>query len=275
MGEILPESEGMREIPVESITVSKENARGTLHDFSGLDELARSIKEIGLQQPVVVFPIPGQKDKYELIVGQRRFLACKNILHKKTISAILLKKPMNNVDALAYSFIENIHRQELDYDQKIAVTMKLLKELGDVEAVAEKLRVSETTIKNYLGYAAVPEPIKELVEGRRLSKQTAIRISKTNPSSDRAIAIAKKVVEEPRRKDRNAIIQTAIDNPNYSPEKVFSEAPKAKFKKLTLDLTSAAAEALEKASKKYEMEPEELVTQVLIGYLKNEGFYPK
>jgi ParB family chromosome partitioning protein len=270
--ESLTENSSIHEIPLENIIVSKDNAR-TLDLFNGLDELAESIKEIGLQQPVVVFPISGSEGKFELIIGQRRFLAYKNILKMKTIPAIILKKPMNNVDALAYSFSENIHRQDLDYKDKIVVAIKLLKELGDVQSVAKKLHVSETTIRNYLGYAAVPEEIKKLVEEKKISKSTATRISKTNTDPDRAIAIAKQVIEAPRREDRNAIIQTSIDYPTYEPEKISLEAKKVKFKHITLDLTDTAANALERASKKYDLEPSELATQVLIEYLKNEGFY--
>jgi ParB/RepB/Spo0J family partition protein len=269
----LAEDTRIIEIPLEDIIVSKDNAR-TLEIFSGLDDLAKSIKEIGLQQPIIVFPIKGKEGKYELIIGQRRFLAYKNFLkEKKTIPAIVLKKPMNNVDALAYSFSENIHRQELDIKDKILVAMKLLKELGDIKSVANKLNVHENTIRNYLGWAAVPEEIKSLVESKKISKQTAIRISKTNENSVRAIAIANQVIEAPRREDRNAIIQTSIDYPTYEPERIAVEAKKRKFKSFKIDLTDVAADALERASNKYDLEPSELVTQVLIEYLKNEGFY--
>ena len=82
---------------------------GTIDTYIDLDKLAQSIDEIGVQQPVVVFPVLNQEGKFELIIGQRRFLACKQ-LKMKTIPAIVLKKAMNPVDAISYSFIENIHR---------------------------------------------------------------------------------------------------------------------------------------------------------------------
>ena len=261
-----------QKILIERIYVSKENARA-LDVYSGLDELAESIKSFGLQQPVVVFPSLGRVGDYELIIGQRRFLAYKNILKENTIPALVLKKSMNNVDALAYSFSENIHRQDLEYSDKIAVTTRLLKELGTIAAVAKKLNVTETTIRNYLGWAAVPEPIKELVEKRQISKVTAIRISKASDNENRAITIAQKIVEIPRREDRDAIIDTSIENPKLEPDKVFIEATKRKYKNFTLNLTNSAAEALQKASKKYDLEPEELATQILLEYLKNEGFF--
>lgn len=260
------------DVPLDDIVVSKNNAR-TLDRFIGLEELANSIREIGLQQPVVLLPIKGKEGKYELIIGQRRFLAYRNHLKdKKTIPAVILKKPMNDIDALAYSFSENIHRHDLDYKDKVAVAMKLFNVFGDVKAVADKLNVHENTVRNYLGWAAAPEELKTLVEKKKLSKQVAMRIAKTNSDPKRAVAIANQVIEAPRREDRTAIIQTSIANPTFTPDKVASEAKKAKFKKVILDLTDAVASALEKASTKYDLEPNELATLVLTEYLENEGF---
>ena len=112
-----------------------------------------------------------------------------------------------------------------------------------------------------------------MVEEGKLSRPTAVRISSTNPDEKRAIAIARKVEETPRRETRNRIIQSAIENPNLDAEKVVSEATKLKFRTITLDLTNAAAEALQRASEKYERKTEEIATEVLLTYLKTEGFY--
>lgn len=263
---------GSKSIPIDKIKVSKNNVRKTLEDFIALDELARSIKEIGLLQPVVVFYNEAQ-DTYELIIGQRRFQACKNI-GLKTIPAIITK-PMNNIDAIALSLAENVHRQDLDWKDKVEAAVTLLNELGTVQAVADKLNISDTAVRNYLGYTAVPEPIKKMVEDGKLSRPTAVRIAKANPNAEKAIAIAEKIKEIPQRKLRKQIIQTNIAYPEYSAEEVIKQAPDIKFKRITLDLTNAAAEALKKASTKYDMEPEEIASQALLDYLTNEGFYGK
>lgn len=257
-------------IPLDKIVVSKKNAR-TRGLFIGLDELAQSIKDIGLQQPVVVFPSADQKGKFELIVGQRRFLACRKAGLEK-IPAII-KEPMTKVEALSYSFIENIHRLDLDYNDKVDAALFLFKELDSVPAIAKKLGVSDTTVREYLGWAAVPEPIKDMVEKRELSRDTAKRIAKVNPDPKKATAIAAKVKEAPRREVRNAIIQTNIENPTYTPEEVFAAAPKQKFKHLTIDLTKKAADALQKAAAKYKMPPREIATLAIVDYLRTEGFY--
>lgn len=257
-------------IPLDKIVVSKKNVR-TLDLFSGIDELAQSIKDIGLQQPVVVFPSADKKGKFELIVGQRRFLACRKAGLKKIPS--IVKEPMSKVEALSYSFIENIHRLDLDYKDKVEAALFLLTELGSIPAIAKKLGVSDTSVRNYLGWAAVPEPIKEMVEKGKLSRPTAKRIARANPDPIKATAIAEKVKEARRREVRNAIIQTNIENPTYTPEQVVAEAPKIKYKHLTIDLTNKAADALQQAAEKYDMTPNEVATQAIIDYLRTEGFY--
>jgi ParB-like chromosome segregation protein Spo0J len=180
---------------------------------------------------------------------------------------------MDNVDAIAYSFIENVHRQDLDWKDKVEAALTLLNELGSVQAVAKKLSVSESSVRNYLGYSAVPEPLKEMVEKGQISRPIATRIAKSNPNADKALAIAQLVKEAPRRKVRSAIIQTNLENPTYTPEQVAAEAPKIKFKHITIDLTNKAADALKKASEKYDLEPRMIATQALIDYLIAEGFY--
>lgn len=271
MGATLTENGELQHILLKNIVLSKRNVRKTLDSFKGIDELAQSIKEIGLLQPVVVFPIVGQKGKFELIVGQRRFLACKKAGLKKILA--IVRKPMSDLDALSYSFAENVHREDLDWKDKVEAALILLKDLGSVHAIAKKIGVSETAVRNYLGWAAVPEPIKEMVEKGKLSKQTAKRIAKVNPDPKKATAIAEKVQEAHRREVRNAIIQTNIENPNYTPEQVVAAAPTIKFKHITIDLSNKAADALQKAAEKYDMTPNEIATQTLIDYLRTEGFY--
>jgi ParB family chromosome partitioning protein len=261
-----------KSIPIDKIVLSKNNVRKTLDDFLAIDELAKSIKENGLLQPVVVFHDEGQ-ETYELIIGQRRYQACKSI-GLKTIPAII-RKPMNSIDAIALSFIENIHRKELGYKDKTEVALALLNELGTIQSVADKLNVSDTAVRNYLGYNAVPDPIKKMVEEGKLSRIVAVRIAKNNPVTEKAVAIAEKIKEIPQRKLRKQILQTNTAYPDYSVEQVVKEAPDIKFKRVTIDLTSAAAEALKMASVKYEMEPEEIALNALLDYLTNEGFYGK
>jgi len=98
-------------LPLDKIDISLSNVRKANANIEeGIGELASSIKEIGIQQPVVVFQ---KGDRYELIIGQRRYLACEE-LGLREIPA-LITSVKNETAATIKSFSENIHRLDLEY----------------------------------------------------------------------------------------------------------------------------------------------------------------
>ena len=101
---------------MDRIDVSMTNVRKTNLE-KGLSELAKSIREIGVQQPVVVFK--KGDGRYDLIIGQRRYLACKHI--GETEIPALITHVKDRTDAMVKSFSENIHRLDLDYRDTVVV----------------------------------------------------------------------------------------------------------------------------------------------------------
>ena len=253
-------------IPLDKIEVSELNARRTKRD-EGLGELANSIKAIGVQQPLVVFP---EDDRFKLVIGQRRYLACKQI-GEKEIPALIVEKKDETAITLA-SFSENIHRTELDYRDKMQVARELLSKLGSVVKVAEQLGVSTATVNNYLGYSAVPEEIKGMVSEGRISASTATRIAQSILDEKQAINIAKKVIEKPRAEDRIHFIEVAKENPRKEIgelEKIYAET---RFQQITLDLTPRIAQALEQASRDYQSTTQAVATWAIEEWLQTKGF---
>src|ERR1039458_6993388 len=107
-------------IPLKDIKISEDNVR--LSDpTKDLEELAASIEKHGLLQPVVLLGKFGQPP-YELISGQRRFLAHQKILKWPEIRAVFAGK-LSKTDAVVRSLVENLQRRDLDYaDTARAVT---------------------------------------------------------------------------------------------------------------------------------------------------------
>jgi len=253
-------------LPLDKIDVSASNVRRTKRE-EGIDELARSIKEIGLQQPVVVFP---KGDRYELVIGQRRYLAFKRLARRR-IPAVITEV-RNKTEAAIASFSENIHRLDLDYRDKMEVAIALLKELGSVAKVADRLGVSSQTVRNYLGYAGVPEPIKQMVAEGKLGATTATRIARNIADEEKAIKIAERIREIPRREERTKIIDIARKNPEKTTEEVIKIAEREKISQITINLTSRVAQALERACRDYQHDREDIAIWALEEWLEKRGF---
>ena len=257
-------------LPLEQIAISKYNVRHTNIE-EGLEELAESIRLIGVKQPVVVLETEA-KDKYDLIIGQRRYLASK-IAGEETIPALIVSE-QSGQEATIASFAENIHRRDLEYRDKMQVTMELLDALSSVENVAKCLGVTPQTIRNYLGYDAVPEPIKKLVDDGRLAASTALRIVRGIPDKDKAIQIAQSIHEMPTAAERKQFIDVARERPEADVENVAKIAKQQKdlLKPVTINLTLRVREALDEACNRYDSTPEEIASDAVEEWLKTRGF---
>jgi ParB family chromosome partitioning protein len=152
-----------REIPVDQITVSEFNTRkdlGAGTEDSSLDDLAASIKEKGLLNPIMVRPT--SEGRYELIAGQRRLLACKK-LGMTSISA-LVRSQVDDADATAISLIENVHRAEMNPMDKARAFSALRERYGgDITRVSKETGIGVPTVKKYLALLLLPETIQERV----------------------------------------------------------------------------------------------------------------
>jgi ParB/RepB/Spo0J family partition protein len=254
-------------LPINKIDISPDNVRKKKVE-EGLDELAGSIKAIGLQQPVKVTQ---KNSRYELIVGQRRFLACKS-LGWKTIPALVVQ-PQSRLNIILASFSENIYREKLNYRDKMEAAMQLYKELRSVDQVAKHLGVTSHTVKNYMGYAAVPDEMKKMVEEEKLGVSTAMEIVRNVPDEKKAIAIAKKVCEKSRGEEKRAYLDAVRDDPDQDLTEIDKRAQKQKYKKITIHLTEKVADSLAKACDQYDSDPADIAKDALIDWLQDQGFF--
>ena len=152
----------VRNIPLESIRVSRFNTRKDLDDGAvdtDMGSLADSIREKGLLNPVTVRETsPG---KYELVAGQRRFMACRS-LGRDSIPAIVAAG-MSDADAVVVSLIENVQRADMNPMDKARAYDQIMKSRGDHAAVAKETGVSVATIRRYLNMLDLAPALQERV----------------------------------------------------------------------------------------------------------------
>ena len=135
----------VNEINIDEISVNPFQPRSNFNNTS-LQELSVSIKNIGIIQPITVRKI-GNND-YQLISGERRLRACKEIGLKKIPAYV---REANDQDSLEMALVENIHRQDLDAIEIAISYQRLIEEINlTQEELSDKIGKNRTTISNYL-----------------------------------------------------------------------------------------------------------------------------
>ena len=149
----------LREVPIDLIQRGRFQPRRDM-DPAALQELADSIRQQGVMQPVVVRPIA--EGRYELIAGERRWRATQ-MAGLDSIPAIIRDVP--DEAAIAMALIENIQRENLNPIEEAFALQRLQDEFGLTQAqVAEAVGKSRTTITNLLRLIGLSEDVRIMLE---------------------------------------------------------------------------------------------------------------
>ena len=162
----------------------------THFDKQSLEELTNSIKEQGIIQPIVVRPDKLSEGKYEIIAGERRWLASQNAgLHE--IPALILN--VDDIKLLELAIVENVQRQNLNSIEEAKGYQKLIDDFNyNQEKLSKFIGKSRSYIANSLRLLSLPEEVLLMVEQGNLSAGHARSLIGLNNSLD----IAKKIIEK-------------------------------------------------------------------------------
>lgn len=163
-------SAAVREIPLEQIKPARMQPRFDLKERE-LGELARSIREHGVLQPIVVSP---EKDGYEIIVGERRWRAAR-LAGLKTIPAIV--RTVEEQERLSLALVENIQRVDLTPMEEARAYQRLVDEFGmSLKEIAEKVGRAPTTVHNIVRLLKLPLEIQRGLEEGKITPKHARQI---------------------------------------------------------------------------------------------------
>ncbi|WP_460520628.1 ParB/RepB/Spo0J family partition protein [Flindersiella endophytica] len=161
------------DLPVQILMASKHQVR-TREVRKDLDELINNIRVHGQLEPIIVSPTEDD-GKYEIIAGQRRWLAIKE-LGLPTVRAAILGKPVNEDDATALSISENLIRHQVDSRDLIDACTTLFRKYGSAKAVAEEVGLPYNKVRSYVKFERLRPQLKVSVEAGELDVATALKI---------------------------------------------------------------------------------------------------
>ncbi len=145
----------INEIPIEEIEANPYQPR-TKFDENALNELAASIKELGIIQPITLRKVD---DKYQIIAGERRYRASK-IAGLKTVTAYV--RPAEDDGMLEMALVENIQREDLDAIEIALSYQRLIDECNlTQESLSDRVGKKRSTIANYLRLLKLPAKIQK------------------------------------------------------------------------------------------------------------------
>ena len=153
-------------VHIESIQLNPYQPRKIFRE-KPLRELADSIREAGLIQPLVVSQTPGQKTKFELISGERRLRASK-IAGLQQVP--ILVRRVTDREKLVVAIVENVQRSELNCVEEALAYYQLMDEFKlSQEEVAKKIGKERSSVANFLRILKLPRPVVELLQREQLS----------------------------------------------------------------------------------------------------------
>lgn len=187
--EVVERVRGIRKVAIDLIKANPKNPR-RLFKEEDLEELAGSIRQHGMIQPVVVRPAPNGGNGYELIAGERRWRAAQKA-GQHEIPVII--QDVTDREAMEIAIIENVQRQDLNPLEEAMGYDQLIQEFeytqNDLAAVIGK---SRSHVANTLRLLKLPEPVKQyLNDGALTAGHARALIAAPDPA-----ALARRIVEE-------------------------------------------------------------------------------
>ncbi len=179
---------GQRRLPVAFLRANPRNPRKAFTD-ADLDDLTASVREKGVVQPILVRPVEGAVDSYEIVAGERRWRAAQKAgLHDVPV----VVRELSDKEALELAIVENVQRQDLNALEEAVGYQQLIDGYGySQSALAEVIGKSRPHIANTLRLLKLPDEVQAyLRDGKLTAGHARALVTLENPA-----AAARRIVE--------------------------------------------------------------------------------
>lgn len=209
----------VKQIPIAQIGANPDQPRKTFTETE-LSELAASIKEKGVLQPILLRTVTGRPYMYEIVAGERRYRASK-MAGLSEIPALV--KTLNDENAMEIALIENVQRENLNPIEEAAAYQNIMEKCGyELSDVSRLIGKSESYIRNIMRLNTLEDSVKAMVERGELSASAARTIAVAENQEELAhkiineklpvAQVANIVKQGPRATKSRAYVSKTIDD---------------------------------------------------------------
>lgn len=221
-------SKRLVEVNVASIHPNPYQPRATF-DEESIAELAQSIQQVGLLQPLLVRKVD---DGYELVAGERRLRAVTSLGMEKV--ACIVQQDIENESSAMMALIENLQREDLHYLEEAQCYQKLLETYGlTQEELANRLGKSQSSIANKLRLLKLSDEVKAAMTEKRLSERHARALLKLTDDKQRLDAVERIAEKGLSVKETEQMVEKTL-NKAYD-EKQDGAKPRPKLMRIVRD----------------------------------------
>jgi ParB/RepB/Spo0J family partition protein len=260
-----------KKIPIDKIQMSNLQARQSNVSI-GLEIFAEQIRKVGLIQPVVVYEIDG--GMYELIVGQRRFLAHRDVLNWTEIMAMVIEKPASDMMSTTISWLENEARLKMTMKDKMKLIAEYSAERRSTLEIATELGMKLKEVKKCLDLPRVPDVVREAVQNGEITAEIGVVATDSKKfdkyvtdesNGDDVLALAKLMAQNKlTNPQKQGAVAFGESNPDATNDEIIQGAQDNSIDSIQVDLASSDIKRLERYAENNDVESRKVAAANLI-----------
>ena len=208
-----PKQQEVRSVLIESIQANRFQPRKTFHDES-LEELAASIREFGVLQPLLVRPL---EEGFELVAGERRLRASKLA---GLAEVPVISREIGDKEVAEMAMIENLQREDLHFLEEAEGFQQLIVQFGFTqEELAKRVGKSQSTLANKLRLLKLEPQVRQRLQEERLSERHARALLKLESPEEQEEVLAAVCAEQLNVRQTEELIACRQQSPEQGNEK--------------------------------------------------------
>ena len=265
-----------KDVPLDQIVIGPSQAR-TRDVDKNIDDLARSIQTVGLLEPIVLAPI--DSNEFEVITGQRRYLAVKRLGRSSISAGILDTRPDGDLSK-AISLTENMVREDMSARDYIDACTMLYHRYGSIKAVSEELGLPPNRVSQYVKFEQLVPALKDRVRNHGLNMDVALRAQKVaraiDDENDVDETIALTFADELQslsNLQQKKLENVAEKNPDASVEEILEAGRRqAREVQLTITISTELRDALDRYADEEGTNRTDAASNIIENALISDGY---